>query len=85
MVAVRVYVVVDVGDTLTLPDAPEIPTRLFTPLFIDMEVAPLVIQLSVAEPPEVMLEVERYRAAAGTEPDGAGAETVSTLETYVLP
>jgi hypothetical protein len=68
-----------------LPEAPEMPTRFLTPLSIAMEVAPLVIQLSVAEPPEGMLEVERYRAAVGTEPDGGiygigAAITVSTWE-----
>jgi hypothetical protein len=64
-----------------LPDAPLMPTRFFTPLSMDIEVAPLVTQLNVAEPPEGMLEVERYRAAAGTEPDGLGAEaTISTFE-----
>jgi hypothetical protein len=46
------------GDTLTLPDAPEMPTRLFTPLSIAMELAPLVIQLRVAELPETMLDGE---------------------------
>ena len=50
--------VVDVGDTLTLPDAPEMPTRLLTPLSIAMELAPLVIQLRVAEFPDVMLDGE---------------------------
>lgn len=64
-----------------LPDAPETPTRFFTPLSIDMVVAPLVTQLSIDEPPEGMLEVERYRAAVGGEPDGGGAEaTTSTFE-----
>ena len=69
------------GDTLTLPDALVMPTRLFTPLSIAIEVAPLVTQLSVAEPPEVMLDVERYRAATGSEPDSGGAAaTTSTFE-----
>lgn len=49
----------DEGDTLTLPDAPETPTRLFTPLSMDMVVAPLVTQLSVADPPAEMLDCER--------------------------
>jgi hypothetical protein len=49
-------VVVDVGDTLTLPDAPEMPTRLFTPLSMAMELAPLVTQLSVAALPAVMVD-----------------------------
>jgi hypothetical protein len=72
---------VNEGDTLILPDAPETPTRFFTPLSMDIAVAPLVTQLSVAEPPEGMLEVERYRAAAGTEPDGVGAAaTISIFE-----
>jgi len=48
--------VVNEGDTLTLPDAPEMPTRLLTPLSIAMELAPLVIQLNVAELPDVMLD-----------------------------
>ena len=78
--------VVAAGDTLMLPDAPETPRRLFAPLSIIMEVAPLVTQLNVAESPEVMLEVERYRAATGDEPDGAGAAaTTSTFESEVLP
>ena len=69
-----------------LPDAPVTPTRFFTPLSMDMEVAPLVIQLNVAEPLEGILEVDRYRAAAGREPDGGGAAaTTSTFESYVLP
>ena len=46
------------GDTLMLPDALVMPTRLFTPLSIAMELAPLVIQLSVAALPEVMLGEE---------------------------
>jgi len=50
--------VVNEGDTLTLPDAPEMPTRLFTPLSIAMELAPLVTQISVAEPPEAILGEE---------------------------
>lgn len=41
-----------------LPDAPETPTRFFTPLSMDTELAPLVIQLKVAELPEVMLDGE---------------------------
>jgi len=69
-----------------LPEAPETPTRFLTPLSMDTEVAPLVTQLSVVEPPEGMFDCDRYRAAAGTEPDGAGAAvTVSTFESYVLP
>jgi hypothetical protein len=73
-------VVVVEGDTLTLPDAPEMPTRLFAPLSITMEVASLVIQLSVAELPAVIFEVERYNAATGGEPDGGAAATASTCE-----
>jgi hypothetical protein len=49
-------VVVKLGDTLTLPKAPDTPTRLFTPLSIDIELAPLVIQLNVAELPDVILD-----------------------------
>lgn len=49
---------VNEGDTLMLPVAPETPRRFFTPLFIEMELAPLVIQLRVAELPEVMLDGE---------------------------
>ena len=49
---------VNEGDTLILPDAPVTPTRFFTPLLIDRELAPLVIQLSVAEPPDVILDGE---------------------------
>lgn len=76
---------VDEGDTLTLPDAPEIPTRLFTPLSIDMVVAPLVTQLSVADPPEVMLEGETYREAAGREPVGGGVPVPdTTIEVLAL-
>jgi hypothetical protein len=61
------------------------PARLFTPLSITMEVAPLVTQLSIADSPEAMLDVERYRAAAGGEPSGGiygigAAVTVSTWE-----
>ena len=59
MVAVRVYVVVKEGDTVMLPEAPETPTRFLTPLSMDTEVAPLVTQLSVAEPPEGMLDWDR--------------------------
>ena len=70
----------DVGYTLTLPDAPEMPTRLFTPLSIAMMLAPLVTQLSVAEPPEGMLEVERYRAAIGRESVGVGALVPDTTK-----
>jgi hypothetical protein len=64
-----------------LPDAPEMPVRLFTPLSMVMEVAPLVAQLSIDEPPAGMPDVERYRAAVGREPDGGGAAaTTSTCE-----
>jgi hypothetical protein len=50
--------VVAVGYTVIVPDAPVTPTRLLTPLFIVIELAPLVIQLNVAAPPEVMLDGE---------------------------
>jgi hypothetical protein len=65
-----------------LPDAPVTPVRLFTPLSIVMEVAPLVTQVSVAEPPDAMLGGERYRAATGSDPEAA---TTSTFESEVLP
>jgi len=71
------------GDTLTLPDAPVTPTRFFTPLSIAMEVAPLVTQLSVAVPPDVMLDGETYRAAIGREPVGGGVYEPPT-DTVVL-
>jgi hypothetical protein len=48
--------VVEVGYILTLPDAPEMPVRLFTPLSMVMELAPLVIQVNVAPLPDVMLD-----------------------------
>jgi hypothetical protein len=41
-----------------LPDAPVTPVRLFTPLSMVMEVAPLVAQLSIDEPPAGMLDGE---------------------------
>jgi hypothetical protein len=47
---------VNEGETVTLPDAPETPVRLFIPLSMVMELAPLVTQVSVAAPPEVMLD-----------------------------
>ena len=47
-----------VGETLTLPEAPLIPVRLFTPLLMLTEVAPLVTQVKVAEPPAAMLDGE---------------------------
>ena len=72
-----------VGNTATLPEAAGVPRlRLLTPLSITMEVAPLVTQLSVAEPPDIMLEGEIYRAATGSEPDGGG--TAPPTEIVVL-
>jgi hypothetical protein len=52
-------VVVDVGETVTLPVVPETPVRLLTPLLMETEVAPVATQLSTAEPPDDMLLVER--------------------------
>jgi len=82
-------VVVNEGDTVRLPDGPVTPTKLLTPLSIDTEVAPLVAQLSVADPPEGILDWDRYRAAVGIKPDGGmygiRAVTVSTCELKVLP
>ena len=63
-----------------LPDAPETPRRVFTPLSMDKVVAPLVAQLSVADQPAGMLDCDRYRAAMGTEPEGGAELTTSTLE-----
>ena len=74
---------VNEGDTLTLPDAPVTPTRFLTPLSIAMDVAPLVTQLSVAEPPDVMLDGDTYRAAIGREPVTGGGDEPPT-DTVVL-
>ena len=64
-----------------LPDAPEMPVRLFTPLSMVMEVAPLVAQLSIDEPPAGILDVERYRAAVGSEPvTGGGAAPPTDID-----
>jgi len=75
------------GNTLTLPEGAGTPRlRLLTPLSITMEVAPLVTQLSVAEPPDIILGGEIFRAATGSEPDGGGAAaTTSTCVVEVLP
>ena len=71
--------VVVVGNTATLPEAAGVPRlRLLTPLSMTMEVAPLVTQLSVAEPPDIMLGGEIYRAATGSEPDGGGGAALPT-------
>ena len=64
---------VNEGDTLILPDALVMPMRLFTPLSIVIELAPLVIQVSVAVPPEGMLDGETNSVATGREPVGGGA------------
>lgn len=76
--------VVDVGYTVAVPDAPVIPTRLFTPLSITMELAPLVIQPSVAALPGVILDGETYRAATGREPAGVGGGAAALTYIVVL-
>ena len=75
---------VNEGATVTLPDAPETPVRLLTPLSITMEVAPLVTQVSVAASPEVMLVGEAYSAAVGREPVPGGGVMLPTV-IVVLP
>ena len=69
---------VNEGATVTLPDAPETPVRLLTPLSITMELAPVVIQLSVAVPPDVMLDGEILSVAVGDEPGSGGVEMLPT-------
>jgi len=80
-------VVVALGNTLTLPEGAGTPRlRLLMPLSITMEVAPLVTQFNVADPPDGMLAGETYRAATGREPEGGGAAaTTSTCVLKVLP
>jgi hypothetical protein len=43
-----------------------------------MELAPLVIQLSVAPLPDVMLDGETYSAATGRDPVGGGGDELPT-------
>jgi hypothetical protein len=71
--------VVKEGDTLILPDAPVMPTRLFTPLSIVIELAPLVIQVSVAALLEGILDGETNSAATGREPVGGGPALPSDI------
>jgi hypothetical protein len=51
-----------------------------------MELAPLVIQLSVAVPPDVMLDGETYSAAIGGEPVvGEALPTDTVVLALLLP
>ena len=75
---------VEVGYTVVMPDAPVIPTRLFTPLSMTMELAPLVIQLSVTALPDVTLDGETNKVATGREPSGAGGGAAELTYIVVL-